>query len=142
MNTKLAKFNFKFSDIRLSNAGGRRGPTLALVIISTQRDSGKKNNSILRFSLSDRLLSMTGWRAGDLLDFEVKDGMAHLFRSDKGVTLSKQVASAKRLHVRFRMPSEYLDGFPNGIGQEVEATPGRVAFLLPDYDGSTSDNVT
>ena len=131
MNDKLNKWNGTWMEMFPNRHGSRGGtPSDALVILSTYKERSAR--SVLRISIHKKLSDLTGWIPGDRIQLELKDGMAFLYRSSFGPIIQKPNKKAgTRNFIRFSAPLGSLDDFPTGIATEVEAKPGRVAFLLP-----------
>lgn len=137
MNDKIKKLiecNGNVIDLFPRKRGGSRNPTDALLVTSHYYDKDRRREN-LRFSFHRRLLAQTGWRVGDRLEMELRDGIAGIFRSDKGWKLGKPGGDkhkTDRLCLKISFPAGSLDGLPEGVCEQVECLPGRIAFFFPE----------
>jgi len=133
MNEKLKKWEGRISEkFTRIGKGGRAVPSDTLISITTAGNNGKVPDSIMRISFNERLLGLTGWKDGDCLDMEISGDEAVVFRSDVGRQLCKSTGSnTTRRYLRYASAAGSFCGFPVGICRQVEAGPGKVAFLLP-----------
>jgi hypothetical protein len=135
MNDKLRAWEGKMSEKVRHGHCGARNRTDALVAMRKNSEGirgGKKNGrDIMRVTFHERMDALTGWKKGDTLDMEITGDRAVVYRSDRGVALCNSGPDGRRTYIRFSFPTGSLADLPTGDCREVEAKPGRVAFLLP-----------
>jgi hypothetical protein len=140
MNEKLKSWEGKLSE-KSQNKGYRGGGVKldALVHLQARSEpkdsrSSKTGRDVLRVSFHEKILSLTGWVQGDTLEMEISGNSAVVYRSQTGRCLSSSgpASKCKRLHLRFSFHPQTLTSFPSGDAREVEAKPGKIAFLLPE----------
>jgi len=139
MNDKIRIWEGKMSDKTPGRGGLRSGRSgnNALVTISASREGTCKTNKsrdVMRVSFHRRMMELTGWKKGDVLDMEISGQSATVYRGDRGVQLCEGSRHTGRLYIRFSLPAGSLNDFPFGECLEVETKPGRIAFLLPKVD--------
>lgn len=138
MNDKLRAWEGKISDKMVGRGQGRGGVKCdALVCIRKNQEKREDKTGcrdVMRVTFHRRMDALTGWKKGDILDMEIANGIATVFRSDKGARLCDSGSTSKstRMYVRYSFPAGSLSDLPVGDCREVEAKPGKVAFLLPE----------
>jgi hypothetical protein len=146
MNEKLAAWQGRMSDRVVGKGhqfGGRKSSNALVFFRKNTEKSGSRSlakRDVLKVSFNHRILALTGWKFGDIIDMEISDELAVIFRSEKGVTLCssdsklqqhiKQKSNA-RPYLRFSFPEGALIDLPIGDCREVETKPGQIAFLIP-----------
>ena len=141
MNNKLSAWQGRMSDRVVGKGmylGGRKAnDSLVFFRKNTEKLGGTSTTrrEVLRVSFNHRILSLTGWKIGDIIDMEIEGELAIVFRSEKGVSLcssdTKNKRSTSRPYLRFSFPENSLSDLPTGDCREVETKPGQIAFLIP-----------
>lgn len=135
MNEKLKAWQGKLSELRprpIGKGSGYKRDTLVSLYPCTDEHS---KVDIIRASLHERVLELTGWKDGDHMDAVIEGNQMVMYRAERGPTLcrvdTRKNGSCSRRYVRFPLPYGSAEGFPRGEAQKVEAGPGRLAFNLP-----------
>ena len=141
MNDKLKTFVYTQLPILRGQrgVGGMRGPLETLVFATMAEDNGKTKSKYtpwkLRFSFHKKLMEITGWMKGDIINLAVNENGVCLYRDKAGRTLCTEEAKEKGASSRPYIVFTFADAtyFPEmrGACTEVEASAGRVAFHLP-----------
>ena len=133
MNEKLKKYKYEglFTERVQQSPAHNRIPVDARVFLSVSRATRTEKRPVLRVSFHENILKSTGWMPKDIINIKITGEEVVMFRSDVGRTLSNGSSKHDRAHVRYAYPVKWLDSFPVGVCREVEAEPGKIAFLLP-----------
>jgi hypothetical protein len=139
MNEKLKAWEGRLSTKSVGRGYHRRVESLVVLQTGIESAANKKGGrDILRVSLHERVLGLTGWVHGDTLEMEISGESATIYRSPEGRCLSKSCKNeGSRSSIRYSFNRGDLVGFPCGKCREVEAKPGQIAFLLPESIGSS-----
>ena len=139
MNEKLKAWEGKLSTKSLGRGHHLRVESLVVLQTGIASAANKKGGrDILRVSLHERVLGLTGWVHGDTLEMEISGESATIYRSPEGRCLSKACKKdGTRSSIRYSFNRGDLVGFPCGQCRYVEARPGQITFLLPESTGSS-----
>jgi len=129
MNEKLAKFARQ--NVVPGNSRGR-GRYTSNALVSVGKTDESKGRHVIRFSLHKRAVDQLAWQVGDLISLNITDEGAIVLQRDNehGMTLCKATGKKGRKYVRFSVIPEFFAVVPNGDGNEVEISNGRIAFCL------------